>query len=185
MLLDLTRAVEARHPWTRGHAARVAELALAVAHELGWGEHRLEAVRLGSLLHDVGKLALPAPLLGKPGPLSATELAAVRRHPATGAELVGSVPQAAAALPCVLHHHERWDGVGYPTRIAGGAIPPEARLVALADAFDAMTSHRPYRRALSAQTALAEIERCAGTQFDPLLASVCGDVWSAQVQVAV
>jgi HD-GYP domain-containing protein (c-di-GMP phosphodiesterase class II) len=185
MLVALTRVVETRHPWMRGHGGRVTGLALSVARFLGWEERQLELVRLGGLLHDVGKLALPAELLGKLGPLTQSELEEVQRHPAAGARLVAPLPRARRALPCVLYHHERWDGDGYPRRIVGTSIPVEARLVCLADAFDAMTSARPYRPPLSVDAALDEVAGCAGTQFDPILARACVHVWAAQATIAV
>jgi putative nucleotidyltransferase with HDIG domain len=185
MLRELTRAVEAAHPWTHGHATRVCALATSVATTLGWDERDLETVRLGGLLHDVGKLALPSELLGRPGPLTAEELAVVRTHPAAGAQILRSLPDARAALSAVLHHHERWDGSGYPRRLAGSEIPAAARLVCLADAFDAMTSPRPYREQFSVDTAFAELSRCAGTQFDPVLTHACIEIWSARVEAPV
>jgi HD-GYP domain-containing protein (c-di-GMP phosphodiesterase class II) len=185
MLVALTRALETRHPWMRGHGNRVTELGLSVARSLEWEQPQLDAVRLGSLLHDVGKLSLSRELLGKPGPLTARELEEMRRHPGTGAKLLGTFVRAHAALPSVLHHHERWDGGGYPKQIACSSIPVEARLVSLADAFDAMTSARPHRAALSVDAALDEIARCAGTQFDPVLARACIEVWSAEARIAV
>src|SRR5918994_1903648 len=129
MLADLTQAVEARHPWTMGHAHRVAGLAVRAAKALGWSDEALGNVRAGSLLHDVGKLTVPAAVLAKSGPLTASELAEVRRHPAAGAVLVSALPGARRALPSILHHHEHWDGTGYPGRMSGEAIPAEARLV--------------------------------------------------------
>jgi putative nucleotidyltransferase with HDIG domain len=185
MLLELTRAVETAHPWTEGHSGRVAELALAVGRALGWSEDELETVSTGALLHDVGKLSLSTEVLGKPGPLSGAEIEAVRRHPVAGARLVRAIPAARRALPVVLHHHERWDGTGYPGKLVGPATPVEARLIALADAYDAMVSVRPYRAALSHDAALGEIARCAGTQFDPLLAHACLELWPARLAMAV
>ncbi len=185
MLAELTEAVEESHPWTRGHARRVADLALSVAEALGWEEARLEAVRAGSLLHDVGKLMLPSELLGKPGPLTEPELEQVRTHPAAGARLIAGAPGARDAIACVLYHHERWDGLGYPAMLDGPLIPVEARLVGLADAFDAMTSLRPYRPPLTYSAALRELDHCAGTQFDPELARACIDVWSTRMLLAV
>ena len=185
MLADLTQAVEARHPWTMGHAHRVAGLAVRAAKALGWSDEALGNVRAGSLLHDVGKLTVPAAILAKPGPLTASELAEVRRHPAAGAVLVSALPGARRALPSILHHHEHWDGTGYPGRMSGEAIPAEARLVCIADAYDAMTSHRPYRATLSIRAALEELHRCAGTQFDPELTQACIEAWSARLKLAV
>jgi HD-GYP domain-containing protein (c-di-GMP phosphodiesterase class II) len=177
MLEALTQAIEARDPATRGHGARVSALAEAVALRLGWDEGRLEALRLGGRLHDVGKLAISLRLLRKPGPLDEVEMRLVRTHPLVGARLVGAAGAARAALPYVLYHHERWDGDGYPSGRAGDDIPLEARVLAVADAYDAMTSSRPYRRAVSPDRALEELDRCAGTQFDPEIARVFVDVW--------
>jgi len=129
-------------------------------------------LRLGAALHDVGKVSLRPGLLQKPGRLDPEELTAIRAHPVVGARLIAGIPAFAPALPYVLFHHERWDGSGYPTGRAGAEIPLEGRLLAIADAFDAMTSLRPYRARLSADEAAAEVERCAGTQFDPTLAQV-------------
>ncbi|MEP7335118.1 MAG: HD-GYP domain-containing protein [Actinomycetota bacterium] len=185
MLAELTEAVEARHPWTLGHAHRVAGLAVAAARTLGWSDEALGNIRAGSLLHDVGKLTVSAAILAKPGPLTASELAEVRRHPAAGAVLVSSLPSVRRALPSILHHHERWDGTGYPGRIAGEAIPAEARLISIADAYDAMTSYRPYHSTLTIRQALEELARCAGTQFDPQITHACIEAWSARVRIAV
>ncbi len=144
---------------------------------LGWRRWELEALRLGGSLHDVGKIAVDVRILRKPGPLTTEELAHIRRHPVAGARLIEGVVDLEPALPYVLHHHERWDGTGYPERRAAEEIPVEARLLGVADAFDAMTSHRPYRPALTVDCALAEVERCAGTQFDPELARAFVDGW--------
>jgi HD-GYP domain-containing protein (c-di-GMP phosphodiesterase class II) len=149
------------------HAARVALNSEAVAVRLGWCEDRLEALRLGAALHDVGKVSVRREVLSKPGRLDAAELAEIRAHPVEGIWLLSGIPALAPALPYVLFHHERWDGFGYPTRRAGSAIPVQGRILAVADAFDAMTSGRPYRPPLPPGAAAAEIERCSGTQFDP------------------
>jgi HD-GYP domain-containing protein (c-di-GMP phosphodiesterase class II) len=109
----------------------------------------------------------------------------MQRHPSAGARIVAALPELERLRPCVLHHHERWDGRGYPARLAGSSIPKEARLLALADAFDAMTSPRPYRDPIGAAAALAELERCAGTQFDPVLAEACLEVWDERVPRAL
>ena len=172
MLRVLTGAIEARDPYTRGHSSRVTELAEAVARRLGWNDQRIESLRLGGPLHDIGKLAISHEVLHKEGRLDAKELAEIREHPKTGAKLLLRVAALRAAIPYVLYHHERWDGTGYPSGRAGEEIPLEARVLAVADAFDAMTSDRPYRLALSQAEALAEVERCAGTQFDPRIAQV-------------
>ncbi len=172
MLSALSGAIEARDPYIRGHSARVTALAEAAARRLGWSEEQLESLRVGGPLHDIGKLGLSDEVLRKVGRLDPAELAEIREHPKLGARILLRVSALREALPYVLYHHERWDGAGYPSGKAGQEIPLEARLLAIADAFDAMTSDRPYRRALSQEHALAEIERCAGTQFDPELARV-------------
>ena len=155
-----------------GHASRVGSHAEAMAGRLGWSEDRLRVLRLGAALHDVGKVNLSPGLLQKPGRLDPAELSAIRAHPVEGAWLIAGIPAFEPALPYVLFHHERWDGGGYPTGRSGIDIPLEGRLLAVADAFDAMTSLRPYRDRLSSDEAAAEVERCAGTQFDPMLAQV-------------
>jgi HD-GYP domain-containing protein (c-di-GMP phosphodiesterase class II) len=170
LLTSFSAALEARDPYLRGHSTRVTGLAVGLARMLGWRQPQLDVLRLGGSLHDVGKIAVDAKVLRKPGPLSSEELAHIRTHPAAGARLIEGVVDLAPALPYVLHHHERWDGTGYPARHAGERIPLGARVLGVADAFDAMTSHRPYRPALSVDCALGEVERCAGTQFDPRLA---------------
>jgi HD-GYP domain-containing protein (c-di-GMP phosphodiesterase class II) len=159
-------------------------LADAVARWLGWGDERLAGLQLGGLLHDIGKLSVPERLLHKRGPLSIGERDEVQRHPTAGARLLEPIPSARPALPYVLCHHERWDGKGYPFGTAGGETPVEARLLAVADAYDAMTSTRPYRRPLTAALALAEIDRCAGTQFDPELARAFLEVWGSSARAA-
>ncbi|MGH3130293.1 MAG: HD-GYP domain-containing protein [Gaiellaceae bacterium] len=177
MLVELSHAVEAREASSRGHSARVTLLADAVARWVGWDTPKLADLRIGGHLHDVGKLAVPAWILSKPGPLDPGELARVRTHPVVGARLIEGSHLAEAALPYVLHHHERWDGRGYPARLTGAEIPVEARLLAVADAFDAMTSYRPYRARVSPSLALHELDRCAGTQFDPELVGAFLEVW--------
>jgi putative nucleotidyltransferase with HDIG domain len=180
MLAMLSRAIEGRDAYTRGHSARVTELALAVARRLGWSEERLASLRVGGPLHDIGKLGVSRDVLGKKGRLDDAEFAQIREHPKIGARILLRVAAFREALPYVLYHHERWDGNGYPTGKAGEEIPVEARVLAVADAFDAMTSDRPYRRALTRRQALAEVERCAGTQFDPRIARVFLEVFGEE-----
>lgn len=166
-LAAFATAMDVCDPALAPHAARVASNAEAVALRLGWDDYRLEGLRLGAALHDVGKVNVRPEVLGKPGLLDERELEEIRAHPVEGTWLIAGVPSLSPALPYVLFHHERWDGAGYPTRRAGAAIPLEGRVLAVADAFDAMTSRRPYRRSLSTEDAAHEIVRCAGTQFDP------------------
>jgi HD-GYP domain-containing protein (c-di-GMP phosphodiesterase class II) len=171
-------------PTLEGHATRVCSHAEAVALRLGWEGERIDRLRLGAALHDVGKVNVRPEVLAKPGALDESELAEVRAHPVEGAWLIAGVRSLAPALPYVLFHHERWDGTGYPTRRAGSEIPIEGRILAVADAFDAMTSARPYREALAFETAIGEVERCARTQFDPDVALVFLDAFCAGEIVA-
>jgi HD-GYP domain-containing protein (c-di-GMP phosphodiesterase class II) len=171
MLAGLCEAIDAR-PYMLGHGARVGSLCEAIALRLGWSSERLRRLRIGARLHDVGKLASADELWHKPGRLTDAELVQVQDHPTAGARMLARVEDLRFAIPYVLFHHERWDGGGYPTRRAGHAIPLEARILAVADAFDAMTSQRSYCDALDTRAALAEIEACAGTQFDPIVAGV-------------
>jgi len=178
-LASLSAAIEARDPYLRGHSARVTSFAEALARRLGWGGQKLDELRLGGSLHDIGKMSVPRHILRKAGPLAESEAATLRRHPAEGVRLIAGIERFRPALPYVLFHHERWDGHGYPTGRAAREIPVEARILALADAFDAMISTRAYRPALPLDYALGEVERGAGTQFDPDLAGLFLDTWSA------
>lgn len=130
-----------------------------------------QAIRVGGPLHDVGKLAVSEEILRKRGPLDPDELIEIRKHPVTGAKMLGGIRSLRIGVDCVLHHHERWDGDGYPYGLAGATIPLEARIVSVADAFDAMISDRPYRSAMPREAALSEIDRCSGSQFDPKVAN--------------
>jgi HD-GYP domain-containing protein (c-di-GMP phosphodiesterase class II) len=177
MLASISRALEQRDH-TYGHGARVAALAEPVAVRLGWERERIRSLRYAAPLHDVGKVKVRPQVLGKPGPLTLEEQDEIRRHPRAGAQLVLPLRSFWHALPYVLFHHERWDGGGYPAGLKGRAIPMEARILAVADAFDAMISPRPYRCALSHEHALAEVERGAGTQFDPQVAAIFIDIWA-------
>jgi HD-GYP domain-containing protein (c-di-GMP phosphodiesterase class II) len=171
--------MEVCDPALGAHAARVATNAEAVAVRLGWTEEQIQALRLGAALHDVGKVNVRHDVLTKPGTLDDWELEEIRTHPVEGIWLLSGVASLAPALPFVLFHHERWDGRGYPTRRAGESIPIQGRILAVADAFDAMTSVRPYRSRLSPDEAADEIRRCAGTQFDPAVAAAFLDAFEA------
>ncbi len=166
----LAAAVDAKDPYTQGHSQRVAEYATSLARHVGATQPELDLLHTTGTLHDVGKIGVPDAILKKPGRLDEEERAVMETHPVLGEVIVRKAPQLAATLPGVRHHHERWDGKGYPDGQAGEAIPLMARYLALADTFDAMTSDRPYRKGLSLEIALAEIGRGAGTQFDPDLA---------------
>ena len=178
VLAGLSQAIEARDPSTRGHSARVSALAVVIARRLGWKGARLSALRLGGLLHDVGKLNVDGAVLRKTGPLDEREYREIKRHPLAGARLVRGFEALRPALPYILFHHERWDGSGYPSGRSREQIPIGARIVAVADAFDAMTSPRPYRPALRLSQALAEVAGGAGTQFDPSVVRAFLAAWS-------
>ena len=167
------------HPSLDGHAERVTAIAGVVARRLGCRGHELRTIELGGPLHDVGKLTIAVDVLVKPGRLDAHELLQIRAHPVAGARLLDGVRGLRKALPCVLHHHERWDGAGYPHGLAGKRIPLVARILAVADAFDAMTTTRPYRDAMPAAAALAEVRRCSGSQFDPAASRALLAAWDA------
>jgi HD-GYP domain-containing protein (c-di-GMP phosphodiesterase class II) len=177
MLVSIARALEQRDQ-TLGHGDRVAALAEPIALQLGWDRERIKSLRRSAPLHDVGKVKVRPQLLGKSGPLTLEELAEIRSHPAAGAQLVLPLRRFHDALPYVLFHHERWDGDGYPAGLSGRCIPIEARILAIADAFDAMISPRPYRRALTHDHALAEVAAGAGTQFDPVAAELFVEAWA-------
>jgi diguanylate cyclase (GGDEF)-like protein/putative nucleotidyltransferase with HDIG domain len=163
---SLARAVDARDVYTGSHSQRVAQLAVRIATRIGLPREELEFTRLAASLHDLGKLALPEDLLRKPAPLTEPERVVLQRHAEIGFRMLESLGIDPVAEQ-VLHHHERWDGTGYPDRLAGAEIPLGARIIFVADAYDAMTSDRIYRHRRSEREALAEIMRCAGTQFDP------------------
>ncbi len=167
---SLIRALDAKDPYTRGHSDRVAALARQLARKAGLGEKLAERYHIAGLLHDVGKIGVPEAVLCKPGRLTDEEFSCIMRHPEIGYNILDGVPGMADLLPGVMHHHERYDGKGYPHGLAGDAIPLIARVLCLADTFDAMSSNRAYRSAMTRDTVLGEIRKCAGTQFDPELA---------------
>ncbi len=171
----LADAMEAKDGSLRGHGDEVARYAGTVADRLGLDAKRREEVVFGSLLHDVGKIGISERILLKPGPLSLEEFAVVRLHPRIGYRIVQQVPALDEIALGILHHHERWDGRGYPSGLRGEEIPKEARVIAVADSFSAMTSGRPYRRRLSIDDACLELERFAGSQFDPEVVGIFVD----------
>jgi HD-GYP domain-containing protein (c-di-GMP phosphodiesterase class II) len=165
----LNATVDAKDPYTAGHSQRVQRVAVAVGEELGLTGDRLDALRFGGLLHDIGKLAVPDAILTKPDRLTADEFELIKRHPAEGSRIVGRLGGLRDAVPVIHNHHERWDGTGYPDGLAGDDIPLEGAIVALADAWDAMTTDRPYHRALTTSEAFAEIRAGRGAQFAPVV----------------
>jgi len=172
MLHALVSSIDAKDPYTCGHSQRVAWLSRYIAGLVGLDEPKCQRVYLSGLLHDIGKIGISESVLCKTGRLTAEEFQLMRQHPEIGARILRGVPQVADTLPGVLHHHERMDGKGYPTGLAGRDIPLLGRIIGLADAYDAMTTSRTYRKARPIQMAVAEIRRCAGNQFDPELADL-------------
>lgn len=163
----LVQAVDIKDGYTRGHSERVGRASELIAHELGMEQSRIEALRFAGILHDVGKLGVPTRVLRKDGPLTPEERRVIELHPEYGHEIVRGIGFLDEARAAILHHHERLDGSGYPYGLAGDGIPESARVVAVADAFDAMTSTRSYRRGRPVPAAVEELRRCAGSQFDP------------------
>lgn len=167
---SIASALDAKDPYTHGHSMRVTLYSIILAKELNVPSNQLEAIETAGLLHDIGKIAIPESILCKPGKLTDDEFAIMKSHPANSEKLIASIKKLHEISPGVKHHHERWDGRGYPDKLKGEEIPFAARIIAIADTYDAMTSTRSYRVALSHETAISEIEKCAGTQFDPVLA---------------
>jgi putative nucleotidyltransferase with HDIG domain len=165
-LLGLANALEAKDPYTRGHSERVGASSAALARALGLGHAEVETAAQAGLLHDIGKIGVPEAVLGKQGALTDDEWALMRRHPVIGAQIVAPFDFLATAAPLIRHHHERADGSGYPDGLRGEAIPSGACIIAVADVYDALTSDRPYRAALSPQRALEYLSAEAGRTLD-------------------
>jgi putative nucleotidyltransferase with HDIG domain len=184
LLKALSETIDARDPHTRGHSAQVCRYALAIGSELGFSTHRLERLEIAALLHDIGKIGVEAFILRKPAALDELELMAIRHHPLLGVRILESVRQLMDVIPFIRHHHERYDGQGYPDGLRGQEVPMEGRILAVADSFDAMISNRPYRKAMSVQAALGELRDKAGSQFDPQIVQVfCAMVEQEKVEV--
>jgi putative two-component system response regulator len=180
-LFVLANAIEMRDAYTHAHMHRLGRYARALAAEMAWDEDDLERLEFGAILHDIGKIYISDKVLTKTGKLNEEEWAEMRKHPVVGARMIRDIPYLAPAVPLVRHHHERWDGDGYPDGLSGDAIPPGARLLAVADAFDAMTSDRSYRKALSPEQAFSEIQSGAGKQFDPIVVEALHRCWQTGV----
>ncbi len=171
-ILGLAEAIEAKDPYTKGHCGRTAAYALALARECGFPGEDMEALEFASFLHDVGKIGIKDAVLLKPGPLDPEEWDHMRQHPVKGYEITAQIDLLRPSMACIRNHHERWDGRGYPDGLLGEAIPIGARIVAIADAFDAMATDRPYKRAMSAAQCRAAFEKTAGAQYDPALIEI-------------
>ncbi|RCX32723.1 HD domain-containing phosphohydrolase [Thioalbus denitrificans] len=169
----VARTVEARDPYTAGHQERVAELATAIATEIGWDTERAEGLRLAALIHDIGKIYIPAEILTRPGAITPIEMSLIRTHARVGFEIMQDVVTPWPLARAILQHHERLDGSGYPEGLTGDAILPEAQILAVADVVEAMASHRPYRPALRIEQALMEIEAGRGSRYNGMMVDAC------------
>ena len=168
-LVALSRALDMRDTETEEHSLRVTRYSLAIGQKLGLTSEALASLELGAMLHDVGKIGIPDAVLRKPGPLTEAEWGIMRQHPRLGFTILSGVEFLAPSLDVVLHHHEKWNGTGYPDGLEGDAIPLAARIFAAADAFDAITSSRPYKVALPVEEALLRLQHDSGTHFDPVV----------------
>lgn len=167
LLRALSETIDARDPHTRGHSEHVCRYALAIGAELGFSPQRQKRLEIAALLHDIGYIGVEAFILRKPTTLDELEVTAIRHHPLLGVRILESVKQLADVIPFIRHHHERYDGGGYPDGLREDQIPLEARVLAVADSYEAMTSNRSYRKAMSPQVAVEELREKAGAQFDP------------------
>ena len=182
VVLSLGRSIESRDPLTQGHSIRLVEYTTLLGERIGLGERELATLRVGSLIHDIGKVAVPDAILLKPGPLSAGERTIMDQHPIIGESICAPLESLRNALPIIRHHHERMDGSGYPDGLCSDEIPLLARILQVADIYDALTSNRPYRKALSPEEALAHLGREADSgwvdgalidQFEELIQEIC------------
>lgn len=179
----LAAAVDAKDAYTYGHSKRVAHIAEAIGRAIDLPPAGLSDLRAAALLHDIGKIGVPDSILTKRGALAESEKSVVRKHSAQGAKIVGYVKELGDLVPSMLHHHEWYDGSGYPAGLRGGEIPLGARIISVADAYDTMTTKRLYRKAMSTEEAMQELRRCADTQFDPdLVDSFCLALANGEVQ---
>jgi len=171
-VLAMAEAVEKKSPWTAGHSKRVTHYAQAIAKKMGWSDDQLEEMRITGLLHDLGKIAVPESILNKSGRLTEGEYTIIKRHPVDGAEILSKIREFQIYIPAIRHHHEWFNGKGYPDGLKGSEIPVGARILAIADAFDAMTADRPYRKGLDHKQATERLIEAAGEQFDPEIVEV-------------
>ncbi|UCG55235.1 MAG: HD domain-containing protein, partial [Dehalococcoidia bacterium] len=176
IIYALAATVDAKDSYTYGHSKKVSEYAVALSDKLNITQDKLNTIRAASLLHDIGKVGVPDSILNKKEPLTDEEWNPIRGHPKLGVEILRHVMDLAHCLPAILHHHEHYDGSGYPAGLKGDKIPLEARILSVADAYDAMTSPRPYRDQLSMEEAVRELQRCAGKQFDPAIVNMFCDI---------
>ncbi len=172
IIYALAATVDAKDHCTYGHSRKVSSQSVAIAETLGLPQPKIATIRAAGLLHDIGKVGVPDSVLNKKGPLTKAEWELIKGHPRLGVEIIGHISDLSDCLPAIMHHHERYDGNGYPSGLKGENIPLEARILTVVDAFEAITSDRPYREGVSVQKATSELRRCSGTQFDPHLVEV-------------
>ncbi|OGP18790.1 MAG: hypothetical protein A2054_05555 [Deltaproteobacteria bacterium GWA2_55_10] len=163
----LSEAIDAKSPWTKGHSDRVTKYAMDIGRRMGFTEEELNVLELAGRLHDIGKLGTYEAILDKPGKLTEEEFNMIKKHPQKGADILAPIRQLQRIVPAIRHHHENFDGSGYPEGLKGGDIPLMARILAVADTVDAMSADRPYRQGKPLEAIVAELKRCSGTQFDP------------------
>jgi PAS domain S-box-containing protein/putative nucleotidyltransferase with HDIG domain len=177
MVTPIVTAMEMRDPYTTGHQSRVAEIAYAIGKEMGWPDEKLQGLRVAALVHDIGKISIPAEILTKPGKLGTAERGMIREHSETAYTILKDIPFAWPIAQIVRQHHEKLDGSGYPLGLKGDAILPEAKILAVADIVEAMASYRPYRPGIPLDIVLEQIEREAGTLLDPEVVRICIDLF--------
>ncbi|OGW44746.1 MAG: hypothetical protein A2Y66_08005, partial [Nitrospirae bacterium RBG_13_41_22] len=168
----LAGAIDAKDPYTRGHSDRVRKMSMRIAMKMGFSEEKLENLVFGALLHDIGKIGIKDAVLQKPGPLTPEEYQSIQEHPLIGVKIVDGIDFLKDKIPMIRNHHEHFDGSGYPDGLIGEVIPLGARIIAVADSFDAMTSLRPHRRALPLEEVFAEMEKGKGKQFEPQILEI-------------
>jgi putative nucleotidyltransferase with HDIG domain len=172
LILAFANTIDAKSKWTKGHSERVAAYALTIAEEMNLDEKERNTLKIAAILHDIGKIGTYDVILDKTGPLTGEEQALIRMHPDKGADIIKHIEQLQDVIPVVRHHHERFDGNGYPGGLKGDGIPMLARILCVADSFDAIIEERPYKASMKKEDALSEIKRRSGTQFDPQISEV-------------
>ena len=171
-VMVLSQTIEAKDKYTRGHCLRVKDISIAIGRELGFNKEKLFFLELGALLHDIGKIGIPGKILNKPSSLTEEEYEEIKKHPDIGANIISNVDFFIPMIPMIRNHHEFYNGKGYPDGVKKNYIPLEARILAVGDAFDAMTSNRPYRKAFSRKKAVDILKKVAGTQLDPEIVNI-------------